>query len=158
MTIKFHAYASGPGQIFGTIIKVKSNSKINHVALEIEGEGIFQSTGLKGVSHMWKDDKKPVITLECPFDKRSKDGLAFIRFLNLQVGKGYDFKAVLLGFWGKKCENTDRWFCSELTDTYFSVYLKKESILKTTVSPKDFVTKVESFLHGISYSKDTAYV
>lgn len=108
---------------------------------------------MKGVTKTTKSKREPKFSVRCPFDKASLKGRKYLKFLEDQVGKKYDFKAVLFGFWGFKCESETKWYCSELSDTYFSLYLKTTSKIKTTVSPKLFFAKIEAFLDGCKYGK-----
>ena len=152
-TIIFHFYSSKWYLPFGLLIKAKSNSMYDHVAIEVPNEGFFQANFAKGVIDEKKNKTDPIVSISLPFDRKSKRGKQYIEFLKAQVGKGYDYKAILFGFWGFKCESYDRWYCSELADSFFSFYLKKDSVVKTTISPKVFLVKIEAFLSGYNYEK-----
>jgi hypothetical protein len=151
--IIFHAYSAKWYEPFGAIIKAKSNAKFNHVSIEIVGVGIYQANAGKGVTKIQKQIKKPVISIEIPFDAETKKGKDYIDFLDAQIGKKYDYKAIIFGFWGRKNENGGKWYCSELTDTFFSVFLNKKSVLKTNISPKVFISKAEAYLLGLGINE-----
>ena len=152
--IIFHAYSAKWYEVFGAIIKIKSNAKFNHIATEVVGEGIFQANVVKGTTKVQKQIQKPVISIKCPFNTKTKKGKSYIAYLNGQVGKKYDYRAVLFGFWGMKNENGSKWYCSELADTFFSVYLNQKSALKTTISPKVFIAKAEAYTLGLGATNE----
>ena len=138
---------------FTFLIRTKSNSKIDHVSLEIPKYGIYQSRLFEGVTCKAEQHQKPYLTLKLPFDKNSVKGKQLIMYLNECVGRGYDYKAAIFGFWGiGKCDSKNRWYCSELTDLYFSLYLgQMSSLRRTNIFPKGFIAKCEAFLLGIEY-------
>jgi|TARA_R110000824_G_scaffold32467_5_gene104885 hypothetical protein len=145
--IIFHFYSS---KAWVPVIKVKTNCEFDHMASEIPGVGIYESTVLKGVTKSFTHSREPIISMGLPFYKESKKGVEYIKFLDNQVGKGFDLKAAIFGFWGYKCESDDKWYCSELGDTYFPRYLGEGSHIKTTIEPKVLIAKIDSFLLGLS--------
>jgi len=150
--ILVHAYRS-TWLPFTFLIRAKSNSKIDHVSIEVPDYGIFQSRCFSGVTLTQKHHKRPYFSIKLPFDPNSIKGKQLIMYLNNCVGKGFDYMASIFGFWGLgKCESRDRWYCSELTDLYFSLYLSQNSRLRTTnIFPKGFIAKCEAFLLGQCY-------
>ncbi len=148
--IYIHGYSNKLYYIFASIIKLKTNSKVNHVSIEIPKVGIYQALSRNGVTKTKTHYAKPIVSVKLPFNTQSFAGKEFIQYLDELVNKktSYDFIGVLLGFFGIKIQNKKKFFCSELADLYFSRYLSKKSFVYTNLSPKEVLLKAESFYNG----------
>ena len=148
--IYIHGYSNKLYYIFASIIKLKTNSKVNHVSIEIPNVGIYQALSRNGVTKTKTHPAKPIVSIKLPFSTKSFAGKEFIQYLDELVAQNtsYDFIGVLLGFFGIKIQNKKKFFCSELADLYFSRYLSKKSFVYTNLSPKEVLLKAESFYNG----------
>lgn len=161
--IIIHAYKSPWYMIFGSIIRFKTNSKINHISIEIpEGigincAGIYEARSLNGVTRSKTHLRPPEYSYKMPFNSFTNNAKEAIAFMEKSVKENfeYDFLGVLLGFFSFKIENKKKPFCSEYVDhIYFNLYLGvKDSNLKTNLSPKVVSSKCEAFLLGLDYAK-----
>lgn len=152
--IKFHFFRSvfewyDPRNIFAWIIRFRLNGYYNHVSIEIPHLKFhYQSRTGYGVTKEKTLHAKPQKTIELPFNNFKKAD-QYINWLNSQVGNGYDYKAIILGFFGsRKIQNSKRWFCSELANTYFIRYCGIAETNKNLVSPKDFLNRCLYFKKG----------
>tara|TARA_B100000287_G_scaffold407762_1_gene433495 strand:- start:472 stop:969 length:498 start_codon:yes stop_codon:yes gene_type:complete len=160
--IKIHFYKSPWYMIFAWLIRVVTNSKVNHVSIELpeslgtDCPGIYE-TKTRGAVKTNLHIKNLSYTFNLPFDPHSANGKKTISFLKKSVAEKYkyDFLGVLLGFFGVKIENEKKYFCSEYVDyAYFELYLGlKNSKLKTNLSPKIIAAKCEAFLWGLIHAK-----
>lgn len=156
--VKIHFYKSPWYQVFGWVIRVATNSKINHVSIELpeslglKETGIYEARASSGVVKSKSHMTTPVYSLNLPFDPNSEKGKKMIEFIEKSVAENisYDFLGVLLGFFGIKIESKKKYFCSEYVDyLYFDLYLgMTNSRLKTNLSPKLIAAKCEAFLWG----------
>lgn len=149
--IIFHAYSAKWYYILAWIIRIKTNSKVDHCSVEIPGYGIYEAKLFSGVTVSHEHKKEPVKSITLPFDSKSIRGKQLINFYNHLVRKraGYDYLAAIFGFFGYKTESRKRWYCSELTDLYFKLYLGVNSYFnRTTISPKTFLAKCEAYSIG----------
>jgi uncharacterized protein YycO len=99
--------------IFGWLIRLFTFSNWNHVGIEIDGI-VFDSDVGRGVT-IW-DRKKFInnyekVVTSTITDVNTKQALSF---LNAQVGKGYDYKALFALPFRKPWQNGERWYCPEL--------------------------------------------
>jgi uncharacterized protein YycO len=107
---KIHFVASStPG---GLIIRLFTFSRWNHVAIEVDGvvfealSGGVQEVAAKDYIKRWK--RGETVPVDVP------DKAAAVSFLRDQLGKRYDFGALLALPFRKNWHTRDRWFCSEL--------------------------------------------
>ncbi|AJI53031.1 hypothetical protein LA55_1222 [Francisella philomiragia] len=100
-------------------IKFFSVSKFSHVEIEID-EICYSAKPFKGVyAHSYADlciKEANIQTFSINTDVTEEQKSLLKLFLEEQVSKGYDYKAVLgCALWKRDWENDDkRWFCSEL--------------------------------------------
>jgi uncharacterized protein YycO len=74
-----------------------------------------QSTGVRRYDHWWPSPKDRVARFAQPLDEHQRRRM--VDWLNHQIGKGYDWGAVLRFVSRRKvnpAESSRRWFCSEL--------------------------------------------
>lgn len=112
--VKVHfCRSSGPA---AWLIRAGTMSRWNHVAIEICGE-VYHATGLKGVHKTQiKTLKKhyEVETICLPELSSLQQVNTGLAWLEKQLGKGYDFGAILAFPFRTNWQDPDRWFCSEL--------------------------------------------
>ena len=79
----------------------------------VDGDTLYESTGIGGVQTLAKSSLTDQIVMTCNYTV--KDRAAGIEFLKSQLGKPYDFMAVLaLGIDpNRDWESTDKWYCYE---------------------------------------------
>lgn len=123
--------------IGGWLIRFLTFSNWNHVAIEINGL-VWDSTGRKGVK-VWT-----VETFFKQYEKietRSvfnKNEYAAQDFLRQQLGKEYDWTALIAFPFREDWNNKNKWFCSELvTETLIKSGYKFDHLPTYRVTPKD---------------------
>lgn len=135
----------------GWIIRLLTFSKWNHVAIEIDGY-VYEALTSKGVVKVpkhqyWQWDEEKCVTVPINNSEAVK------QFLDNQVGKGYDWKALVALPFLRKWHHPDKWFCSELVA---EALLKggsgftEEDLPSYRVTPKDLHTAV-SWNQRMSY-------
>ncbi|HUB91414.1 MAG TPA: YiiX/YebB-like N1pC/P60 family cysteine hydrolase [Dyella sp.] len=106
-------FCTNPRNPMSWAIRVGSWSKWSHVAL-IDGDDVIEAVALKGVVHTplatrkKEDPTWAVATLPC------QDPSAIVAAARGQLGKPYDYTAVVGIGLHRDWQQTDRWFCSEL--------------------------------------------
>lgn len=106
-------FCTNPRNPFSWMIRACTWSHWSHVAI-VDGEDVIESIAFKGVvvsklSDRQKHDPRWVV-VELPCD----DPAAVIAAARSQIGKPYDYTAVVgLGF-HRVWKDADSWFCSEL--------------------------------------------
>lgn len=109
--IKVHLTASNT--LGGWLIRLLTFSRWNHASIEIDGivyEALL-ATGVRTITatsyrDKWKRGK--TVELEIPDKEAAKS------FLRAQVGKPYDWTAIIALPFRQKWQKQNRWFCSEL--------------------------------------------
>ncbi|AXH71035.1 hypothetical protein [Vibrio phage BONAISHI] len=110
--IKFHFF-DNPG-IGGSLIKWRLGSTVSHVGMEFEDDEFWHSTFTTGVisdrnylkSHASVDSVEVWVTNE-GYEKA-------LKYIRSNQNKKYDFTAILGFFVGRKVQNDDAFFCSEI--------------------------------------------
>ena len=122
------------------VIRVFTRSRFSHVAIEV-GNTLYESRFATGV-HKPKHIKNVTDILELD----DLDDQSVKAFLEAQVGKKYDSKAICSFFFSRIWENTKKWFCSELGAMAIKVggYKGIPNNL-SKVSPEDLYKIVTSF-------------
>jgi len=116
--IKVHFTYSN--NLFSKLTRLFTVSQFSHIEIEVDGMcysakpfvGVYKQT-----AEELKTDKNIVIESFILKHKPTEAQKELIlNFLNLQVGKKYDYKAVIAcGLFKRDWENNlDKWFCSEL--------------------------------------------
>lgn len=90
------------------IIRIFTKSRFSHVAIEVNGK-LYESHFSTGV-HKFNsiDNVTDIIELD------NLDDEAVEAFLEAQVGKKYDSKAICSFMFSRTWEDLNKWFCSEL--------------------------------------------
>jgi len=99
--------------IGGLLIRLLTWSRWNHVAVEINGiiyESVSAEGVRKGLAYRYGERWDHAL----PIDIWLRRGAAAETFLKLQVGKPYDWPALLSWPARSTWESPHRWFCSEL--------------------------------------------
>lgn len=118
MKIKIH-FCKGTG-ILAQLLRMMLMSKYNHVAIEVNGvvyESLWGSGVTRKAPSRFHAGWKSVVTVETSVVNASR----VYRFLDNQLGKPYDWRAICAmpfrGSWQKR----NAWFCSELAYEAFLV-------------------------------------
>lgn len=120
----------------GKLIRLFTFSQWNHVAIECNGI-VIDSTAKKGVAAYVKSDflrKYDDVRIE------KLTGVSEAQswlFLKSQVGKGYDFRAIVALPFRKSWQDDTRWFCSELVAAALIKGGRKLKINSGRVTPRD---------------------
>jgi len=98
------------------MIRLQTRSEYSHVAIQLPDETVIEAWTIGGVRHVASPTEAHTpgteidvfeITGEYDFGK-------VLAFLNSQLGKKYDFRAIFRFLTRRKHPLDDRWFCSEL--------------------------------------------
>jgi hypothetical protein len=123
--------------VSGWLIRLFTFSQWNHTAIEIDGQ-VYEARGLTGVARSsakgylrgWA--KFATVEVDAPWP-----GLA-VKFLDAQVGKGYDFGAVIALPFREPWQSKSRWFCSEIVAAALvAARCTKMRIQAHRVTPRD---------------------
>lgn len=98
--------------IVGLLIQLATFSRWNHVALEINGT-IYEADMIYGVrklplapfKRMWTETR--AVEVDVP------NMLALYEFMEAQLGKKYDFTAILALPFRRDWQDPEKWYCSE---------------------------------------------
>lgn len=109
-------FAYKPYSLFSLAIKLVTFSRWSHVAVMLSEDEVIDSTFLHGVavnstSKFLSNYKRHSIV-----DVKVKDEQAAIKFALQQVGKPYDWTALLGLVLQRNWQRADSWFCSELLE------------------------------------------
>lgn len=156
ITFNFHGKRYKPWQIeFWTtlLIRLKTNDYYYHVSLTINNTNHFEALCCEGVVNPTQLKTDP--TYKIRFNVEDNDNFEkFITILENQVGKPYDWLAVLLGFFGIKISDKNKWYCNELAYIFYDVYFPSlKNRLKTNLSPKSFRLLTEGLKAGVQSNK-----
>ena len=129
------------------IIKIKTNDKYYHTSFQIDND-YWEALLSDGVvkSNTPSIDPTYSIIFIVPKDETFNK---MYNYLSQQKGKKYDLWSVLRGFFGRKENDVNRWWCSELNSIFFKFYMPNLPI-KTNVSPKDLRMLCEAFKRGVT--------
>ena len=144
-TIKFHFYEGK--SLVSRLIKWRTYSIYSHVSIQIDNEIIesWVGGGQSGVvistdplTYHKKGTNITTIEIEM------KNWKPWLVFLKSQIGKKYDYKAILNFVKNKTKQNPNRWFCSELANTFFEFELKNYKNNRL-VSPQSFYDTIKTY-------------
>lgn len=113
------------GGPFGALIKWQTDSGYSHSGLLFNGVYMIEAE-LKGVvgQDYTQDELQEVELFDVDLDEEST--AVIYEFAQAQIGKGYDFWALIRFISRSRFPENDRWFCSELVFAAFQaaeVYL-----------------------------------
>lgn len=106
-------FCTNPANAFSWVIRACSWSRWSHVAL-IDGDSVIEAVALKGVvrtplaTRQAEDPRWAISQLPC------RDPAAVIDAAASQIGKPYDYSAILGIGLHRNWQEDDSWFCSEL--------------------------------------------
>ena len=123
--------------ISGWLIRLFTFSQWNHVAIEIDGQ-VYEARGATGVTRSsakgYLQGWAKSATVEI---NAHKPDLA-VKFLDAQVGKGYDFGAIIALPFRQPWHSKSKWFCSELVAAALAAAGWKEVRIKShRITPRD---------------------
>jgi len=99
--------------IGGLLIRLITFSQYNHVAIEVNGL-VWDSTLEHGVRVGEKDKFKEQYSVVDVFNVEGVNSISVSNFLRRQLGKEYDWSALVALPFRKDWQHPERWFCSEL--------------------------------------------
>jgi len=109
--IKLHFCRSSlPGAL---LIQAALFSRWNHVAVEVDGV-VYDATVVDGVSKSTPESLHGKYREIESVTVSGLDERAVVKFLESQLGKSYDWTALIALPFRKDWQNPDKWFCSEL--------------------------------------------
>jgi hypothetical protein len=124
--------------ITGFIVRTGLMSEYNHVGIMVRGM-VYDSTVGAGVSKHSESDFRDHWDIGYEVDFAVSDTLPVFAFLETQLGKGYDWKAIVSFPFQRDWQQDNRWMCSELVAECF-VRLGVSIPLKVNrVSPRDLL-------------------
>lgn len=109
-------YTHTPYSIISNLIRLFTFSKFSHCAIYISDKFIVDSTFTTGVrinsveDYLREFPYQEIVEIEVPDDK------AAAQFALAQVGKPYDWTALVSIVLQRNWQEPDRWFCSELVE------------------------------------------
>lgn len=124
----------------GWLIRLFTFSRWNHTAIEIDGT-VYDATGRHGVqawnrhdfaSHWSRIESFPV----------KGDPVVVKRFLRAQLGKKYDWRAIIALPFRRNWQAEDRWFCSELSAAALNLW--PAGALTARIKPQDLYLVIRS--------------
>jgi uncharacterized protein YycO len=122
------------------------------VAIEIDGiiYEAWTSDGCNGVVKSdnpltYHKDGTEFDTLKISMRNKNK----WKEFLESQVGKSYDWKAIFYFNFDINFQDTLKWFCSELADTFFWFEGENYNRINKLISPGDLYLKLFGYKLGL---------
>lgn len=121
----------------GLIIRLGTMSHENHVAIQI-GDDVYDTRFSKGVlktsrkdfnSH-WNETDTYIVTPDCSVDMARS-------FLDAQVGRRYDWRAIIAMPLRLNWQHHEDWFCSELVAAALNQMGFNFPISSNRISPRD---------------------
>jgi len=151
--VKFHFYK---GKSFiSKIIKWRTFSIYSHVSIEIDGD-VWEAWEGSSASGVVKSSNPSYYhTPLTEFDTiivPMKNVKEWKTFLDLQIGKKYDYKAIFSFLRNRNKQDNSKWFCSELAHTYFDFEVKNYKYDRL-VSPQTLKDMIEHYLYGLEQPK-----
>jgi uncharacterized protein YycO len=103
-----------PANLIGKLVCWQTRSQFCHVAVHFEDCTVIEALYKDGVikRNYDKDKDTDCITLRICVDKTAEESIHC--WLENQVGKPYDYLAILRFLSRRKMYSNNRWFCSEL--------------------------------------------
>lgn len=122
----------------GRILRLFLMSKWNHVAIQI-GNTVYESVSGSGVVKRRPVDFAKAWDRISSVEVDASSQLALLRFLNDQVGKPYDWRAILAFPFRGSWQDRSGWFCSELVYEALRVGggLVSDRLPANRVTPRD---------------------
>lgn len=122
----------------GRILRLFLMSKWNHVAVQI-GNAVYESVSGAGVIKRRPADFSKAWDRISSVEVYVPSQLAALRFLNDQLGKPYDWKAILAFPFRGSWQDRAGWFCSELVYECLRVgaALASDRLPANRITPRD---------------------
>jgi uncharacterized protein YycO len=107
--------------IISKLIKLQTRSPYSHVAVQLDDETVIETWGLVGVRHVAspKEAHNPNTMIHAFEVIPEYDQELVLKFLKSQLGKKYDYRAIVRFLTRRDSPLDNRWFCSELVLTAF---------------------------------------
>ena len=98
------------------LIRLQTRSEYSHVAVQMDDGTVIEAWAIGGVRHVASPTEahKPGTPIDVFEIKGTYDEGMVRRFLKSQLGKRYDYRAIVRFLTRRKMRADDRWFCSEL--------------------------------------------
>lgn len=121
----------------GRLIQWITFSKWCHVAIQVGGV-IYEADMRGGVRTVSTDTFHDAWDQTVPLELDVPDTGALVRFLRLQLGKDYDWMALVALPWREDWQDPEHWFCSELVAAALvKGGLPDFAVEKSRITPRD---------------------
>lgn len=131
-------------------IKFWTLGQYSHVAIRIN-DVVYDAWYKKGVvvsknplTYHKKNTPIDIVDIDIPSEK----GKLFHIFLENQITKKYDFKAIFNFLRNKNRHDENKWFCSELANMIFTFLIPKFKNEGKLVSPRTFHERIVFYKYG----------
>lgn len=137
--------------IGGLIVRLATMSNRNHVAIQVD-QFIYEASSRYGVTKITEEtfyqewDVKEVIELEVPNVSKLK------QFLEAQLGKPYDWRAIIAMPLQIDWHRKDAWFCSELVAKALHHSGLIFQVKHNRITPRDLLVALS--IRGALYDKN----
>ena len=122
--------------VVGFLLRLATFSKWSHVALEYNDQ-VIESTMLGGVSQSEYAEFIERQDETSEIDVSDVNKIATWVFIKSQIGKGYDWKAIVSFPFRRSWQDNDRWFCSEVVAAALIRGGKHIKLSSNRVTPRD---------------------
>lgn len=131
----------------GRLIRLGTMSDCNHVAIAVEGRW-FEAQFQKGVVETTQEEFSLAWNLKEEFTVLLPRPEATVEFLQAQLGKKYDWAAVLAMPFRGSWQWPNRWFCSELVAAALEAGGFEFAFKPNRVTPRDLLVVLGSSRHS----------
>lgn len=122
--------------ISGFLIRLLTFSQWNHVALEFNGR-VIDSTFSRGVSEVGLHEFRKRYSLVRSIDVAGVNEFAAWDLMRSQLGKSYDWTAIIALPFREDWQRDRKWFCSELVAAGLRAGGKRLNLQSWRVTPRD---------------------
>jgi uncharacterized protein YycO len=130
--------------VIASLIRWQSRGPYSHVSMQMPDGSIMESREFKGVRRLPKlEPLRPGEYIDVyEIEATPAQVGCIVRFLEAQLGKGYDYLSILLFITRKPVQhwNKTKWFCSEIAFEAFHTagFVLLQNVLAWAVSPNLF--------------------
>lgn len=141
-TIKFHFFDNHT--IGGALIKARLGTTISHVGVEF-GKRFFHASFIPGMTEQSLQDQPtaPLHTKEITVPAES--AAAVVLWIESQLGKRYDFTALLGFIFARKFQKEDAFFCSEVGRIIFEKATGVDCGMVKLMAPHELMLAIDVY-------------